>query len=128
MNTIEILTVILLISSSILCLTLIYFIYRITKSVYSISLNIEEFSLRLDPLIESTLELSAKLNHITSEADSRLQLSKSILGDIREHADIIINMETKILHGIENSVIHLVQNFQSLGKGVISFWRNYRSK
>jgi predicted PurR-regulated permease PerM len=128
MNTIEILTVVLLISSSVLCFALIYFIYQVVKSVHSISANIQGLSYKLNPLIQSTLVLSEKLTHITDEAESQLQISKSIVSDIRENADIIINMETKIRDGIEDTAIHLFKKFQALGKGVVSFWKYYKSK
>ena len=128
MNLTEILTVILLISASALCIALIYFIYQIVKSVQSISLNIEEFSFKLHPLIESTLELSEKLNHITYEVESQLQISKSIFSDIRVQADKILNIETKIRDGIEDAVIPLGKNLHAVGKGIESFWRSFRNK
>jgi len=128
MNVTEILTVILLISASALCIALIYFMYQITKSVHSISLNIEEFSFKLNPLIQSTFELSEKLNHITYEVESQLQISKSIFSDIRERADKILNIETKIRNGVVDAVIPAVKNLYALGKGVESFWKSFRNK
>lgn len=128
MNLTEILTIVLLISASVLCIALIYFIYQIVKSVHSISLNIEEFSFKLDPLIRSTLELSEKLNHITYEVESQLQISKSIFSDIRVQADKILNIETKIRSGIEDAVIPLGKNLYAVGKGIDAFWRRFRNK
>ena len=126
MDTIEILTVILLISASALCIALIYFIYQIVKSVQSTSLNIEEFSFRLNPLIQSSLELSEKLNRITYEVESQLQISKSIVSDIRDRADKILNIESKIRGGIEDTAIPLLRNFRALRKGIDSFWKTLR--
>ena len=128
MSITEILTVILLISASALCISLIYFIYQIVKSVQSISLNIEEFSFKLNPLIQSTLELSEKLNRITNEVESQLQISKSIFSDIRESADKILNIETKIRNGLVDAVIPAVKNLYALVKGVESFWKSFRNK
>ena len=128
MNLTEILTIILLISASALCIALIYFINQIVKSARSISLNIEEFSFKLNPLIQSTFELSEKLNHITYEVESQLQISKSIFSDIRERADKILNIETKIRNGVVDAVIPAVKNLYALGKGVESFWKSFRNK
>ena len=128
MNVTEILTIILLISASALCIASIYFMYQIAKSVHSISLNIEEFSFKLNPLIQSTFELSEKLNHITYEVESQLQISKSIFSDIRERADKILNIETKIRNGVVDAVIPAVKNLYALGKGVESFWKSFRNK
>ncbi len=128
MDTIEILTVILLISASALCVALIYYIYQIVKSVHSISAEIQGLSYRLNPLIESTSVLSRKLSHITDEAESQLQISKSIITDIRERADKILNIETKIRNRVEDSVMPIVKNINAVGVGVGAFWRKLRNK
>jgi hypothetical protein len=128
MNLTEILIVILLISASTLCIVLIYFFYQIVKSAHSINANIQELSIKLIPFIESTFELSEKLNHITDEVDSQLHISKSIFRDIRERVDKILNMEIKIRYRIEDVVLPIVKNIHAMGKGVESFWRSFRNK
>ena len=128
MSITEILTVILLISASALCIALIYYLYRIVKSVHSISLNIEELSFKLIPLIESTREVSEKLIHITNEIESQLQISKSLISDIRERADKILKVETKIRSGIENTLMPIIKNVNAVGIGVGSFWKSYKQK
>jgi predicted phage-related endonuclease len=90
--------------------------------------NIEEFSFKLDPLIQSTLEFSEKLNRITNEVESQLQISKSIFRDIRVRADKILNIENKIRNGIEDAVIPLGKNIHAVGKGIDAFWRRFRNK
>ena len=124
----ELLTMILLISASILCIALIYFVFRIVKSVHSISLNIEALSIRINPLIESMLTTSEKLNHITSEVESQLQMTKSMLRSIREQVNKILNVETRIRDGIENAVMPIIKNVNAVGIGVASFWKSYKHK
>jgi hypothetical protein len=128
MDTIEILTVILLISASALCAALIYYIYQIVKSVHSISAEIQGLSYKLNPLIESTFVLSGKLTHITDEAESQLQISKSIVSDIRDRTDKILSMETKIRNRVEDTVMPIVKNINAVGVGVGAFWRKFRNK
>ncbi|MGE5848124.1 MAG: hypothetical protein ACM34O_15480 [Ignavibacteria bacterium] len=128
MDTIEILTIILLISASALCVALIYYIYQIVKSVHSISAEIQGLSYKLTPLLESTFVLSGKLTHITDEAESQLQISKSIVSDIRDRTDKILNMETKIRNSVEDTVIPIVKNISAVGVGVGAFWRKLRNK
>jgi uncharacterized protein YoxC len=128
MNTIEILTVILLISASALCIALIYYVQQIVKSVHSVSTDIHGLSYKLNPLIESTFVLSGKLAHITDEAESQLQISKSIVSDIRDRANIILNIETKIRNRVEDTVMPIVKNINAVGIGVGAFWRKFRNK
>ena len=126
MDTIEILTIILLISASALCIALIYYIHQIVKSVHSVSADVQGLSYKLNPLIESTLELSKKIAHITDEAETQLQISKSIISDIRDRTDKILNIETKIRSGIEDTVVPLLTNFRAFRKGIGTFWRTLR--
>mgnify|MGYP001589222639 CR=1 FL=1 len=128
MDTIEILTVILLISASALCIALIFYIYQIVKSVHSVSSDIQGLSYNLNPLIQSTFVLSEKLTHITDEAESQLQISKSIVSDIRDRADKILNIETNIRNRVEDTVMPIVKNINALGIGVGAFWRKFRNK
>lgn len=128
MEITEILTVILIASASALCIALIYYLNQIVKSVQSINTNIKELTSEIKPLIQSTLELSEKLNQITNETKSQLQISKSIISDFRERADKVLNMESKIRSGIEVAVMPLVQNLHALSKGVETFWRNFKNK
>ncbi|MFZ1288450.1 MAG: hypothetical protein WAR79_00045 [Melioribacteraceae bacterium] len=124
----EILTSILLISASALCIAMIYFFHQIVKSVHLINENIQEFSIKLEPIIESTRELLEKLNPIVNEVESQFKISKSICRDLRERTDKILNLETKIRYGIEDTVIPFLNSFHNIVKGVKSFWRNYRNK
>ena len=126
METIEILTIILLASASALCIALIYYIYKIAKSVNSISSDIKGVSFKLSPILQSTFVLSEKLAHVTDVAESQLQISKSIVNDIRDRADIILNIESKIRGGIEDTAIPLIRNFRALRKGFDSFWKTLR--
>ena len=128
MGITEILNIILIASASALCIALIYYLNQIVKSVQSINTNIKELTSEIKPLIQSTLELSEKLNQITNETKSQLQISKSIISDFRERADKVLNMESKIRSGIEVAVMPLVQNLHALSKGVETFWRNFKNK
>lgn len=128
MTITEILTIILIVSASALCIALIYYLNQIVKSVHSINANIKELSSELKPLIHSTLELSDNLTKITDETKSQLQISRSIISDFREHADKILSIETKIRSGIEDAVIPFVQNLHAVSKGVETFWRNFKNK
>lgn len=128
MDTIEILTVILLIAASALCAAMIYYVYQIVKSVHSISSDIKGISVKLHPLLQSTFVLSEKLTHVSDEAESQLQISKTIVSDVRSHADKILNLESKIRGGIEDTAIPLLRNFRALRKGVDTFWRTLKSE
>jgi len=127
MDTIEILTVILLISASILSLALVYFVYKFIKSVRSIGADIKALSGKLIPILKSTFVFLEKLTRITDEAESQLQISKSIVVDIRDRADKILKVETKIRNGISEAAVPVLNNFQAINKGISVFWKTLKA-
>lgn len=128
MNLIEILTVILILSAIVLCITSIYFHYKIVKSVRSISSNIDKISCKLMPLIDSTLELSKKITNISNEAGYQLLTIGSIISDVKYGVDKITNFETIIPNMIINAVIPYLKKIKAVGKGVGSFWNKLITK
>jgi uncharacterized protein YoxC len=128
MNITEILTIVLIASASALCIALIYYLNQIVKSVRYLNGNIKELSSEIKPLIHSTLELSDKLNKITNEANSQLNISRSIISDFRDRADKVLNLENKVRKGIEDAVMPFVKNLNALGIGIETFWSNFRNK
>ena len=128
MDIVQILTIVLIVCASALCIALIYYSNKFVKSVQSINKDLNELSFNLKPLIRSTTELSDNLNKITSEAKDQLRISRSILSDFRERADELLSIEDKIRSGVEDAVMPLFKNLNAVGKGIESFWRNFKNK
>jgi len=128
MDTIQILTIVLIVSASALCIALIYYLNKIVKSVQSINKDINELSTNLKPLIKSYTELSDSLNKISSEVKDQFRISRSILNDFRDRADKLLSIEDKIRSGVEDAVMPLFKNLNAVGKGVETFWRNFKNK
>jgi len=128
MDIIQILTVVLIVSASALCIALIYYLNKIVKSVQSINKDMNELSANLKPLIQSATELSDHIYKITSEAKDQLRISRSILSDFRERADKLLSIENKIRSGVEDAVMPLFKNLNAVGKGVETFWRSFKNK
>lgn len=126
MNLTEILIVILLISASALCIALIYFHFKIAKSVQSISSNFANLAFKINLFIDSAHELSQKTENVIDEIDTQLKVSRSIISDVREFANKLLNVETIIRDVIVDAVFPFKKNFRALGKGIGSFWENYK--
>jgi len=128
MDIIQILTIVLIVSASTLCIALIYYLNKIVKSVQSINKDMNELSANLKPLIQSATELSDHIYKITSEAKDQLRISRSVLSDFRERADKLLSIENKIRSGVEDAVMPLFKNLNAVGKGVETFWRSFKNK
>jgi len=126
MNVVTVLTVIMLISASLLCLALIYYLYKITKSFEEIKNDVKEFAADMKPLIASTTELSEKLSSITSDARGQIQLTRDMVMNVKHRVDMILGFEERIRKGIEEPVLGLVRNVSAVVNGANAFWNAYK--
>ncbi len=126
MNVVTVLNVILLISASLLCLALIYYLSKITRSFEEIKNNVRDLTANVKPLIASTTELSEKLSSITSEARGQVHLTRDMLMNIKQRVDMVLGFEEKIRRGIEEPVLGLLRNVSAVANGVNAFWNSYK--
>lgn len=126
MNVVTVLNVILLISASSLCIALIYYLYKITKSFEEIKNDVKELAADMKPLIASTTELSESLSTITAEARGQMQLTRNMVSNIKHRVDMILGFEERIRRGIEEPVLSLVRNVSAVVNGVNAFWNSYK--
>jgi uncharacterized protein YoxC len=126
MNVVTVLNVILLISASLLCLALIYYLYKITKSVEEIKNNINELAANMRPLIASTTDLSEKLSDITSEARGQIRVAQDVVTSVKNRVDTILGFEERIRRGIEEPALGLIRNVSAVVNGLSAFWNAYK--
>lgn len=126
MDYVLILQIILLLAASALCIFLIIYVNRITKSVRSIESGINNFTVEIRPLIESTTALSNNINEITEGAKDQIDMTKSIVTDVKDRVDLILNYEERIREGIEGPVFGLLKNLSAIAKGFEAFWKTFK--
>jgi predicted PurR-regulated permease PerM len=126
MTFIEILTAVVLVLSAVLCLALIFYLGRITKSVKQLQDNITELSGKLSPLISSLSELSSKLYEISNEASNQIDASKRIVSNVKEQVDKYVELGDKIRLGIEDPVDKILSNFKAIANGVSTFFNHLK--
>ena len=79
MELVNIFYIILLASASGLCIALIIALYKITRSVGIIEVDIRDITNQIKPLIASTTNLSEKLNFISDEAKQPIIIVKELV-------------------------------------------------
>ncbi|MCH7972755.1 MAG: hypothetical protein IH949_02485 [Bacteroidetes bacterium] len=119
---------ILLISASLLCLFLIFYIYRITKSFNQIKDEVKKISSKLDPFIESMTELSNRINEISDSVKKPVELVRTTVNDVKNRVDAILNFEAKLRKGVEEPVFRLIRALAAIVNGIEAFWKNYNKK
>ena len=126
MDFVFIFQIILLIAASALCIYLIIYINRITKSISSIEDDIKNLAEDIKPLIKATTSLSNNINNITESAKSQVDITKGIVTDIKDRVDLMLGFEEKIREGVEGPVIGLIKNLSAITKGIDTFWKTYK--
>lgn len=125
MDTVSIFYIILLISASILCLSLIYYINRITNSIKSIESEIKDLSDQIKPLIAAATELSEKLNNLSAEAKGQVNLVKETIGKVIDRVDMILSVEEQLREGLEKPINGLIKNLSAVSSGITTFWKTF---
>ncbi|OGU29255.1 MAG: hypothetical protein A2057_08405 [Ignavibacteria bacterium GWA2_35_9] len=126
MDVTTLFTILLLFAATCLCIALIIYLRKITKSFNEIRLDVKDLSSQLKPLIVSTTELSERLKTLSEDVREPVQTAKSIVSDIKDRVDTILELEEKLRGGFEGSVSGLIRNLSALANGVNTFWNTFR--
>ena len=135
MEIINILYIILLICASALCIALIVYLSKITKSVNRLEDEVRDVANKSKPLILSVNNLAEKINgiaddakKISDDAKDQVDIIKGIISDVKEHADKILDLEEKVRKGIEDPVSGMLKNLSAFVNGINTFWKTYKGK
>ena len=128
MNFVSIFSIILLACASVLCIALVIYINRITKTIKDIKSEVQDLSSEIKPLIASTTNLSEKLNRISTEASEQINITKGIVNKFNDRVDTILDLEEKVREGFAGPVLGLIKNISAISNGINTFWNAYKKK
>ena len=120
--------IILLTSASGLCIALIFFLYKITRSINRIEIDIRDLTHQVKPLIASATNLSEKLKIISDEAQQPIMVVKEIVDDIKDRINVILELEEKLRRGVEGPLSKLLNSVSGVSNGINAFWDNYKRR
>lgn len=90
--------------------------------------DISELSHKLQPLIESTTDLSNNIKVITDDARAHINLSKNVITNVKDRVDTILNFEENVRKGIEGPVMSFIREIAALNNGLVTFLGYFRNK
>ncbi len=128
MNVVSVFSVILLVCASVLCIALIVFLSRITKTIKAIQYEINDISTGMKPFIASATNLTEKLNQITDSADDQIETVKRMVGKVNDRVDTLLLLEEKIRSGFEGPALDIIKTLSAFANGVSAFWNVLRRK
>jgi uncharacterized protein YoxC len=128
MELVNIFYIILFASSSGLCIALIIYLYRITRSVNKIELDIKDLTNQIKPLIASTINLSEKLNFLSEEVKQPIIVVKEVIEDIKDRINVILEFEEKLIKGVKGPLTKLLNSLSGISNGINVFWNTYKRR
>jgi uncharacterized protein YoxC len=128
MGLVNIFYIILFGSSSGLCIALIIYLYRITRSVNKIELDIKDLTHQIKPLIASATNLSEKLNFISDEVKQPVIIVKEVVEDIKDRINVILEFEEKLIQGVNGPLTKLLNSISGISNGINVFWNTYKRR
>jgi uncharacterized protein YoxC len=120
--------ILLLASSSGLCIALIFFLYKITGSIKNIETDVKDLTHQVKPLIASITILTEKLKFISDEAKQPVVLAKEIVEDIKDRINVILDFEEKMRKGVEGPLTKLFNSVSGISNGISTFWETYKRR
>ncbi len=126
MTVVEILTVILIVLASAVCIAVIIYMAKITSSIKLMLGHLDQISSEISPLVSSVTQLADRLSETTEEVNDQLQVSKSIVLNIRDRVDTILELEEKAREGIEQPILSLSKNLKAISTGVAAFLNYFK--
>lgn len=126
-SVITIFTVILLISASALCIALIVFLRRVATSINEFNHDTKQLIERIDPLVDSLVEMSASLKELSAEVSEQLDKTGWIVDEVKMRLESIISIEGKIKESVESPIDKLMSNLKAIRSALSVFWKTFNS-
>ena len=123
----DIFIIVLLFSASVLCLSLIYFFLRISRSLEAMETDFKKVADQMTPLLESLNALSRTIKTLTEDVRAQLDKTNWIINEVKAKVEGLLYFENKIKESLENPAQTLMATLQGIKTGVSALFKK-RSK
>ncbi len=125
----DILTALLILSVSALCVYLIFFLKRTTQTLEKLQDDIHRLADKADPVLSKLDSVSDNISFVVDELKEHVLAIGDVLHQAKDKAESLLNIDKKIKTSIENSPIaDLYRRLNGVSKGVSAFWNTYKRK
>lgn len=125
---IDVLIIIALFSASALCIALIIYLGKITKTVNDIQSEVTGISEKTQPILEKTADLSDKLNEMADITKEQVEVVKDMVSNVKDYVDEMLTLGDKVKKTVEDPVAGLIKNLTAVSSGVSMFLNTYKRR
>lgn len=116
-----IIQIILFIAFIVLIFSLTGYLKKLIAKTDELKVDLNNFKLRLDPLIDDTLELVKKLNTISGKIDDNMENVKKVTEKVRVLTEDIYEFKNKLQRKIEPPINDTINFYSAIVKGIKVF-------
>ncbi len=96
MTTMDIFSLVLMGLASALCIALIFFIIKLSRTFQNVDTGLKEITSQFRPVAVALTDLSEKLSDIADEIEEPLNASVNIFLMLKQRIDLVLQVEEKI--------------------------------
>jgi uncharacterized protein YoxC len=122
-----IIQIILFVAFIILIISLSNYVKKLIGKTDELKVDLNNFKVRLEPLIDDTLELVKKLNTISGKIDDNMENVKKVTERVRVLTDDIYEFKNKLQKKIEPPINDTINFYTAIVKGIKVFTDRLKS-
>ncbi|PKL83764.1 MAG: hypothetical protein CVV24_03345 [Ignavibacteriae bacterium HGW-Ignavibacteriae-3] len=126
MDVIQVLLILLIISSSALCIFTIYYLRKMSRQVEDVIRDFQELIQKTNPVIENLEQISYRANRVVSEVEGYWREIDGAIKNIRERISGLTSLRN--LHDVEYPAKDLIKKIKALAKGASAFWNAFKQR
>jgi uncharacterized protein YoxC len=116
-------SILLMLSASALCISLIYYFLRITKAVEALQNDVKRISEQINPLLESLNTLSRSIKALSEDLRMQLQKTNWVIDQVKGKVEGLLAFEKKVKTTLENPAQNILNTIQFLKDKVTFLFR-----
>jgi uncharacterized protein YoxC len=120
MTTMDIFSIILMAAASGLCIALIFFFAKLTKTVSNVDSELKNITAQLAPITNQVTILTEQVNVMVEEIKTPLNASINVFLQLKERVDLVLSAEEDIRE-------YLMTNISAVVNGIKAFTNVYSS-
>jgi hypothetical protein len=122
-----IIQIILFVVGIVLILGLTKYLKGLMTKVEDVQKDLNNFKIKLEPLIDDSLQLVKKLNVISDKVEDNIDVVKTTVLKIKDATDKVIEFEQNLQNKIEIPVLDTINTYTAIVKGVKTFFDKLRT-
>jgi len=119
----DIFEILLLFSASFLCVMMVYYLMKITKSIDAIRKDFSSIAGQVTPLLDTLNNLSRSIKSVAEDIRQQLDKTNWIIDEVRSKVEGLLALEDKIRETFDHPAQSIMSTIQFIKNGVTGLFK-----